>query len=53
MPKTLKPSPGRAIVLDAKTGKPKAASKVPRTMKIAKVNKMRRAEKAWGKARKP
>ena len=53
MPKNLNPSPGRAIVIDAKTGKPRAVSKIPRTMKIAKVNKTRRAEAAWKRAQKP
>ena len=47
---TFKKSQGRTIVMDKKTGKPRAANKAPRTIAKAQRNKANRQAKAWAKA---
>lgn len=46
----LKPSKGRTIVIDKKTGNPRAPNKTPKHFAQAKRSKASRAEKAWKKA---
>lgn len=46
----LKPSKGRAIVIDKKNGKPRSPDKTPKHFKVAKARKTARKVKAWEQA---